>query len=172
MFLKQVYKHNKWLFAAFVGFALLQLFINFKHGMVASPFLHYGMYSQAMKIKDSYDVVEVIVDGKMLEGKDFSPQQWDKITLPVHYFAQLNKSNNLFDTDIQRLMHTAHLSTNKNNYVQPCNTNGFQKWYSAYLQNVLGKTIHQVDVRYRTYKFQHNRLAPTDSMLSLAQLCY
>ena len=51
MFLQKVYKHSKLLFLAMLGFIAGQLFINYKHGVVCSPFYHYGMYSEVMKVR-------------------------------------------------------------------------------------------------------------------------
>jgi hypothetical protein len=172
MFLQKVYRHSKWLFCLFVAFIIGQLFINFKHGMVASPFLHYGMYSEPMKVNDSYGVFEVYVDGKMLQGKDFSPQQWDKIIVPLRYFANLkHRSNELYYTDIQRLMKAVKLAPDQQHYLQQCNAEEFRQWYIRYLETVIDKPIHQLDTRYRIYRYNNTSLQPTDAILSLEQLC-
>ena len=63
-----------------------QLFINYKRGLVFSPFYHYGMYSSIIKPATQYNIPEVFVDGERLAAKDFSPQEWDNIMQPVIKF--------------------------------------------------------------------------------------
>ncbi len=89
-----------------------QLFINYKHGLVASPFYHYGMYSEVMKVQAEYNVFEVTVNGRTLKGENFSAVQWDKIILPLVYFKNVSRSNDLYYTTIKRLM-------NKMNNIKP-----------------------------------------------------
>src|SRR4051812_31223866 len=109
MFLQKVYRHSKILFAAMVFFIAMQLFINYKHGVVLSPFYHYGMYSGVMNTNDSYTIFAVGLNGKQLRGQDFSSQQWDQIMLPLQYYSAINKSNELYEADIKRLLEKMHL---------------------------------------------------------------
>jgi hypothetical protein len=155
-----------------IAFVVGQLFINYKHGVVASPLFHYGMYSEVMKTHNSYGVFEVVANGKVLAGKDFTPQQWDKILVPLRYYAQLNNvSNKLFYTDIKRLMNAAHLAPNEQQYAQECDAGKFMAWYKPYLSKIVNRPVENLNVRYRLYAYKEKRLAPTDSLLTLSQLC-
>jgi hypothetical protein len=171
MFLQQVYKHSKWLFVLFVAFMVAQLFINYKHGMVATPFLHYGMYSQRMQVQPSYGVFEVRVNGIMLQGKDYSAQEWDKIILPLRYYGNTKASNQLYVSEINRLMNAVHLTPQQERFVQQCNAEEFLNWYSRYLATIIHAPVQQLDVRYRTYIYNEKQLVPTGTVLSLPQLC-
>ena len=154
-----------------VLFIVGQLFINYKHGMVFSPFYHYGMYSEVMKEKSSYRVFEIQVNGRELQAKGFTPQQWDNIILPLNYYASINKSNALYQTDIKRLMNTIHISVNDINYMQNCDSKGFEKWYKNYLSSVLKEDIATLNILYRSYQYNSGSLQPTDSSSSISQLC-
>jgi hypothetical protein len=172
MFLKKVYRHSRWFFILFVAFITGQLFINYKHGMVASPFLHYGMYSEVMKVKHTYGVFEVMVNGKPLQGKDYSAQQWDKIILPLRYYANIKAvSNKLYYTDIKRLMAAVKLSPVEQRYVQQCNAQQFQQWYKRYVQDVINTPVKQLDIRYHIYHSNDHQLQPTDTLLTITDLC-
>ena len=153
-------------------FIIGQLFINYKHGMVVSPFLHYGMYSDVIKIEKEYGVFEVVINGKKLQGKDFSPQQWDKILLPLYYFKNINTGNQMYQSDIKRLLLVVHLSASEKHFLQDCNLLQFQKWYKEYLPAVIDVPINSIEINYRKYNYTEGKLVPVNSVATLSQLCY
>jgi hypothetical protein len=153
-------------------FVIAQLFINFKRGMVFSPFYHYGMYSEVMTVKDSYGIFEIEVNGKTIKASDFSAQQWDNIILPLTWYSTINtKSNALYYTDIKRLMDKINVTTNEKSYLQKCDINSFERWYQSYLQRILSEDIATLNIRYHIFRFTSGKLQPTDSISSLGQLC-
>ncbi len=155
-----------------VLFAAGQLFINYKHGVVFSPFYHYGMYSDVIKVYEHYGVFEVKANGELLAGKDYSPQQWDKIITPLYYYKNIREnSNKMYENDIERLMKALHLSPDEKHYVQTCDEASFISWYKRNLENITGKTIQDVHVKFRTYSYSNAVLQPTDTVYSLNQLC-
>ncbi len=109
-----------------VIFFAAQLFINIKRGIVLSPFYHYGMYSAVMDPKMHYDIWEVWVNGRRLEGERFSAWQWDKVLQPVIYYSSLNKSNELFYTDVKRLMNKVHVDVDSRHFTMNCDYVAFQ----------------------------------------------
>ncbi len=171
MYLLRLYQHSKVLFAAIVLLATAQLFINYKHGVVLSPFYHFGMYSATMPVENRYEIWNVEVDGKILKGADYSTQQWDEILLPLQYYAGINASNSLFTIDAQRLLAHLHINANETCFLQPCNGKQFQQWYKKYLQNILGTNVRSVAVYRKVFVFNQGRLQPTDSLTPLSQLC-
>lgn len=176
MFIKQVYKHNKWLCLAMILFMAGQLFVNYKHGMVVSPFFHYGMYSHEIKIEKSYPVVEVTINGKLLRGQDYTPQQWDKIMLPIQYYSNIQHSNELYHNEVKRLLQKLSITTNEANFLQQCDEASFVKWYKNYLSFITKEPVPiaigmQLEINERQYIFNGHILTQTDSLKSLAQLC-
>jgi hypothetical protein len=171
MFLTKVYKHSKVLFIAMILFIVLQLFINFKRGVVMSPFYHFGMYSEVMPVKPTYPVMEVFVDGKMLQGKNFSQQQWDKILLPPLYFINLqSKSNALYHQDIERLLAKIEIQPNQQFFIASCDYNRFMSWYKPYLQKIIKMNVKQVDIYVKDYQF-NNTLQATANQSHISSLC-
>ena len=72
MYLKKLYKHNKFLFTVIVIlFALLQLINNIRQDIAISPVYSYGMYSEQIKPLPFYTVPEIFVDGKAITNKRF-----------------------------------------------------------------------------------------------------
>lgn len=154
-----------------IMFIIGQLFINYKRGMVISPFYHYGMYSEVMKQMPSYAVFEVKVDNMLLHGKDFTPQQWDKIILPLKYFHSLDSMNSLYQKDVKRLMLIFNIKTDDAKFIRPCDAASFSQYYTPYLKNILNKQIDSVEVSYRKYLHTGGELKPTDEVYTLSQLC-
>lgn len=171
MFLPKVYKHSKWLCLAIILFFAGQLFINYKHGMVFSPFFHYGMYSHKILIEKNYPIIEVFANGKLLEGHDFSPQQWDKIMLPIQYLKNIKRSNSLYENEVKRLMQKVHLTTTEQNFIQQCDVPSFEKWYRNYLADIIGQSVSQLEIIERIYHYNGFELNKTDSIKNLSLLC-
>lgn len=148
-----------------------QLFINYKRGLVISPFYHFGMYSEVMKNTGSYQVVKVEQNGKILRGEDFSTQQWDEIMLPVQYYGGISKNNGLYETDIKRLLGKIGISANDKNFLQQCNYEQFETRYKSYLPQITKQPISSLKVYYRNYHYTAGELTATDSVTMLLQLC-
>ena len=153
-------------------FVVAQLFINFKHGMVITPFFHYGMYSHQIKMENSYEVFEIKVNNKPLKGSDFTPHQWDKILLPLVYCSHLPQSNGLYENEVKRLLAKLHISTKEKDFLQQCSLESFEKWYNKYLETILGEPVYSSEIQLRVYQYNDARLLPTDSVTNLAQLCH
>ena len=131
-----------------------QLFINYKRGVVFSPFYHYGMYSSVIKPADQYNIPEVFVNGERLATKDFSPQEWDNIIQPViKFYTQKEWNNNLWQTDIQRLLPFADAAKFTNSITE----DEFNQWYQLHLQNILDKKIYKVGIIFSDYNFNTNK---------------
>lgn len=171
MFLNLLYKHSKLLFVLMIAFICGQLFINVKYGLVFSPFYHYGMYSQVMRPQSEYLVPEIVVDGILLKGNDFTPWTWDKILQPVNYFTAIPAGNSLYKNEVTRLT-PAFLSSGKTaNFLQACDYEGFIDWYTKYLADVLRRPVKTVEVTSRKYTFSNGKLEPTPITFTLGNQC-
>ncbi|QEC69536.1 hypothetical protein FRZ67_20345 [Panacibacter ginsenosidivorans] len=127
-----------------------QLFINYKRGVVFSPFYHYGMYSSVIKPEAHYNIPEVFVDGERLAAKDFSPQEWDNIMQPVIQFRfQQGWNNAIYQNEIQRFLPFADATKFNNSITKE----EFDQWYQLHLQNLLDKKINKVEVIISDYNF-------------------
>lgn len=129
-------------------FILCQLFINFKKGMVFSPFYHYGMYSEVMKPQQSYPIFAVIIDGKELKTKDFTPQQWDKIIQPLVFYSKHKSWNAEIFDHARKITGVSSYSYYHNRITKK----EFNIWYQQYLSELFDKEIMQVNILYKTYQ--------------------
>jgi len=155
MYLTKLYKQSKIWFAIVVLFAAGQLFINYKHGLVFSPFYHYGMFSEVFLPKQQYEVTEIIVGGKLLQAKDFSPNEWDNLMLPVIlYRRQQSWNSHLYNTEIKRLLHTKDSSLYINHLSQP----EFDKWYRQRVIQIAKLTDTAVTIQYRIVAYKQENL--------------
>jgi hypothetical protein len=130
-----------------VIFIIVQLLINFKHGMVFSPFYHYGMYSEVMKPKESYPVYDIIVNDHPLQAKNFTPQRWDKIMQPVLYFSRHQEWNGYLFSEMNRLTGISDTAR----YFNHTTKREFYKWYERYLATELGTPIHSLNIQLNNY---------------------
>lgn len=127
-----------------------QVFINYKHGVVFSPFFHYGMYSEVITPKAGYNVIEVYANEELLAAKDYSPQEWDKIIIPVDRFYNQQKWNsNLFKEDIHRILPFTDPAKFTNDITQE----QFNNWYKQQLEHITGKKVDSFKIVFTDYTF-------------------
>ena len=150
MYLKQLYQHNKILCAAKKLFALAQLINNIRQDIAISPIYSYGMYSSRIMPADFYNDPEIFVNGKQLKAQDFSPPQWDNITLPVtQFYAQESWNLHQWQQDIHRLLPF----TDSAKFVNNISEKQFKAWYATHLQTILKRKIESVSIVFTNYHF-------------------
>jgi hypothetical protein len=150
MYLKKLYRHNKFLFIIIALFVLVQLVNNIRQDIAISPVYSYGMYSEQIKPLPFYTVSEIFIDGKQLQAKDFSPQQWDNITLPVtEFYTQQQWNLYQWQQDIHRLLPF----TDSSKFVNHITEQEFKQWYHEHLQSLLHGHIDSVNIIFRRYYF-------------------
>lgn len=171
MFLRQLQLHSRPLSILLILFVCGQLFVVLIWGIVITPFYNYGMYSEPIAVEKNYQLFEVELNGKMLRGQDFSPQQWDKVLMPLQYYAGIKKSNALYSSDIKRLLNKMHIASNNADFLQHCSYEQFEPWYKNYLESITHRRTNSLFIHYRLYKYQSNQLVATDTLQPLSQLC-
>jgi hypothetical protein len=158
MYLKKLYRHNKFLFAVIVLFALAQLINNIRQDIAISPIYSYGMYSSKIYPHQFYTVPEVFVDGKQLQTKNFSPSQWDHITFPVKRFYEQGEWNLYqWQHDIHRLLPFA----DSTKFINTMTEDQFKEWYHRYLETFLLKNIDSVNILFANYYFNDTTFIKT-----------
>ena len=89
-----------------------------------------------------------MIDGQELKATDFSPQQWDKIKLPIVYYSKQDEWNSYMFSEIHRLTGINDTSRFLNNM----NKHDFISWYQQYLSALLHKKVITVDIQTKTYQ--------------------
>ena len=146
MYLKKLYRQSKLWFVIVVLFAAGQLFINFKRGAEFSPFYHYGMFSGPFHKKSTYEATEVWLNGKRLQTKNFTPNGWDNMVLPItQYNAQKKANSLLYNTTIKRLLHTKDSSF----YINQLPDDVFNEWYRQRVIRLLHIEDTSATIQYR-----------------------
>lgn len=171
MFLRELQTHNRLLSALVTIFICGQLFVILIWGIVSTPFYNYGMYSEKIALQKNYNVFEVELNGKRLEGRNFSPTEWDKIMVPLQFYAGIKSSNELYKSEIQRLLNKMHFNSTEALFIQSCNYEQFENWYKKYLEAVTNQKTESLTVTYRNYELRSNKLEATPSFIPLSQLC-
>ena len=142
MFLKKVYKKNRLIFYGMVDFAFCQLFINYKTGLTATPFLHYGMYSGPYPIYEMINVREVEVNKTKLNLSLFHPRVVEQILEPINVFLEQEQSNALYYSHINRFL-KFHFINDSNSFVSHITREEFVKWYTLHLSKIIRKPVKE-----------------------------
>jgi hypothetical protein len=159
MFFSQVYKHSKWLFVAFLAFALLQLAVFSRPAMVFSPFFNYGMYSAPIGLDSTY----VITKFPALKASRLSAQQWDKVYVTLQRYANLSQNDSLYAQHICRLFVRANLPPPPiENFTVQLMPQDFNRWFLQYISQSTGQVSAQFALQSQTqhFRWNGNRLEP------------
>lgn len=165
MYLVKLYKWNKALFVLTIFLICTQLFINLKRGMTATPFLHYGMYSQKFHLPKEIQVWEIYIDNRRLELSGLSPKNVDNIIEPARIFYSNRNSKELYETTIKRVLTSLKISPAKNEFDTDIPTPAFKEWFKTRLQNILNKNISNIKVYQNTYAVNDTLLAKIQTQL-------
>lgn len=148
MYLKRLWWHNKFLFGLLVLFAAFQILNNIRQDVAFSPTYTYGMYSQVIRPQKKYIVPEIIVNGRVLQTKNFTPQQWDKIIQPIVLFQKQDEWNRAeFNIYIGRLLHIE----DSGYYVNELSQAAFNEWYKKYLSAIIDANISSLSLQFQEY---------------------
>ncbi len=134
MFLQQAYRQNKWLFALFLGFLLLQTAVLVTRIVKVSPCYIYGMFSQVYKPVDTVKLISVELDGIELRPQDFTPHQWDNIANPAEAILS-------YRSTIERYgrLGSKILGTDTSRYRNPLSTAQMWEYYVQRLPYLAGQ---------------------------------
>ena len=150
MYLIKLYRRNKFWFVVVLLFAAGQLFINYKNGVMCSPFFNYDMYSHVSLPHRQYRVVEVRIDNRLLQTKDFSANEWDNLIQPVVFFEkQENWNRYIFQTETQKFL-PIHDSLP---YINGVTENTFKSWYAKQVNLIAGSAANPNAVHVSTDTF-------------------
>jgi hypothetical protein len=133
MYLVKLYKQHKGWFAVVILFAFGQLFINYKNGVMVSPFYNYDMYSYSTMPKQQYEVLQISVNGKELQPKNFSPNEWDNLVQPIVFFDKQQDWNSfLFHSEVQKFLPVQDSALYVNTILKPA----FSNWYKKQVLHI------------------------------------
>jgi len=155
MYLKQLYAANKIWFIIIMLFIIIQVAMDVRQDIAASPVYHYGMYSNKISPQKEYSVIEIYVNGMQLQAKDYSPYIWDKINQPAELFkTQQAWNTDLWNTDIKRLLHIR----DSTRYVNHITAQQFNSWYKNYVAGILYKAVDTIAINTSTWTFNGTQL--------------
>lgn len=117
------------------------------------------MYSECINPSSTYSVTEVFVNGKQLQTKDFTPQQWDNITVPISKFYEQEKWNTaMWETDIHRLLPFS----DSTKFLNTTTAEQFKDWYKSHLAFILNKKVDSVNILFSNYYYNDTTLQKTN----------
>lgn len=154
MYLLKLFRYNKWLFGFVTTFILVQLFINVKQGLTATPVLHYGMYSGKFFLPDSISTWFIEVNGHPINLTGLSGKRVDHVFEPLNAYYDINVHGiNLYHSHIEKYLAVFMIPSRKDTFAPALSRNSFLNWYKQNLEDVLKQKITQI----RIYRCNYNR---------------
>jgi hypothetical protein len=145
-------------------FFLIQIIVNLNSSLTAFPFLHFGMFSEKITLKPSYQTYQIEVDNQVLNGMDYGIHEWEIMQTPIIIKENIEASND-FEKDklfisffLEKLglsFFNQAVSENLNNAIESDQI--FNINYKKYLEKVLNKKIEHVKVYTCQFIFKDNQ---------------
>jgi hypothetical protein len=153
-------------------FFLLQIMVNLNGSLTAFPFLHFGMFSDKIALKPTYQTYQIEVDGEVINGMDYGIHEWEIMQTPLMIKENISVSND-FEKDkmfihffLEKLglrFFNQAITENLNNQIVSEQT--FQINYKKYLEKVLNKKIKYVKVYTCQFIFKDKQYLLLDKKL-------
>lgn len=165
MYLHRLYKFSKPAFLMIVLCAVVQLFINLKQGITATPFLHFGMYAATFSMPRFVDVWEFEVNGSRLDFSDLPAYKTDYIVEPVNRYYQNRQGNDVYTSTIGRLLSKAYVPHSPAAFNVNISKQAFYNWYLNRVSSLLGKRVATIKVYKTHYLLSGSELQQQQSKL-------
>lgn len=158
MYLKSLFKNDRPLFYVITTYLLFTVFFNLT-GDEVTPFFVWGMFSQQEKVKESYDIFEIKVDGEVYDyaniGTDFR-RHYTKT--PLHYYYKMSKlaedpTRHFFKSK------TGAYYPDIATFLEPITNDqsefdAYPAWLDRYLEEVIDRPIQTLEVSVLTVQYQ------------------
>jgi hypothetical protein len=141
MFLRKVYRYNKWMFSGMLFFMLIQLIFFWKGFVVFSPWYNYGMYSEVLKPQKEYSVYNI--PSKWPANLQLlSPQRDDKVYVTLDRYHALTQNSFMYHSQIKPKFTTLHLpQADSSSYVMNLPQQDFLQWFERYTRFWINSNI-------------------------------
>ncbi len=143
------------------GCLLFQIVMDCLGSVVAFPFMHFAMYSEIVRKRETYERYSIVVDGEKLDVRDFRIQHWDHIIAPLGAYEDTR--NPLFyskeihylqlgfrELGLVEFAATIPERISNRNYDQAT----FSRYFKTYLKVVLHREIHHLQVYKEIYSYE------------------
>ena len=158
MFIKKLYQHSKLLFIAFMGFVTAFMVINYKWGIVATPFLQYGMYSKPVHIKDTLELYVLKVNNTDINWGGLSFSDKDKLQLFLKRYAIQQLVNEEVYTTMGR-----YLPVTAGNYHNKLSDTIFTSWYKQLVAQIIKAPVVSLAVYRQRLQWEPSGFKNIDS---------
>jgi len=164
MYLRKLYYFNKFLFFSAILFICCQLYINAKVGVVATPFLHYGMYASKANVPASVEVWEIDINNKKIDFQKFNPKTVDNIMEPLIKFNNLQYEEGI-TYQSKRFLTAVSLPFTDANFHSSLTKKQFDQFYTKHLSSVLNIFIKSLKVYKSNYDVKGSSFTQTSKTL-------
>ncbi len=144
---------------------LLYVVQTFLPGPTISPFLRFGMFSEKQEPTDSLQVIQLSVNGQLLNPTMFSIHAWDNLTGPFYQRYHENSQSFLPLQIRQKMIDKFQLDSSrwpKEKFLTTRNDALFLQTALQQIERITQQPVSSLEVSFQSYRFQ-------DSLIPLGQ---
>jgi len=164
MFIKQLYLHSKWLCFIFTGFIVLFIFINYKRGVVATPVLQYGMFSEVFHKADTQVAYHIYVNDKPLDITRYDFAKRDILLISLENYEKIKYNKIIFST-IKTVLNKAGVGglMQQEVYSNTINDTIFTNWYTRLVEQIVQYPVLKIAVLSQKFVWLANEMQPASA---------
>jgi methionine-rich copper-binding protein CopC len=169
MFLKDLWLYNKKVTLAFLLFILLWLFFNVKQGAVATPILHYSMFSENYHLRDTQNIVQLFINNRPVDFSTISVSGRDQLQVSLENYSRQQQTNEVFFNTMQGILNRVRIGQwmKKEFYTNSVTDQQFTDWYKHLAERITGGKIFHLSAFQQKFVLQNGRLTPIASPVKL-----
>lgn len=159
MFIKKLFRYDKVHFAIFFIYLFSFIYLNYKSGLIVSPIMQYGMYSNTSKISDTIYINRIYINDTLLDFSKLPMASRDVLDVTIDNFYQENKTNtNVFFT-MKKILRINSFMSDKdfNNHISEI---AFLNKYKQTAATILQRKINNVKIIKEKYIWDKNFSCP------------
>ncbi len=169
MFITELYKQSKIMFLCFSAFVVCFLVINYKWGAVATPVLHYGMYSGKYYVTDTITFYSINVNGKPLNASSLTVGEYDKLQNSIDQYVSYEQKNKMVYTTMHPYFHRLHLMdfSHGNPFIVAVSTKDYYQWVKNKIEDVIGQPVAEFAATRQSLRWNGTILQPVGTGIKI-----
>lgn len=164
LYLFKLWNTSKLLFLGISLFALGQAYFSYK-GIMNFPFFNYKMYSPPSQKAETYEIISISIDGKILNYTALPNWTEGNIINSANYYYRYQQGNNWAhltwisrfgspETPFEKLIYYRIVPTETQIATYP-------EWISNYIANATHQPVNSILITRKKYSYELQKLVPT-----------
>ena len=172
MNLNTIFKNHTWIAIILSGYFVLFIFLNVKHGIVATPVMQYGMFSSMQNSTDTQSVYEYYLNKEKILLNNYSFTERDILLTSLHDYLNHRDNNKAVFSSFNNVIQKVKINVTESEQLFYNHTNDtiFTNWYKDKLAAITNKKIKLLDIYIQKYIWKGDEFLKVDTAQKIKEI--